>query len=407
MMNDVSTNFCANTGSAGSALNSSTFTGGKYLDSPYWMPRKKRRGKQLDCKKAQYATTAASFDLTTCTLSAWVKWRGGIATIIGQNTTGAQLRINANGSIEFLKANIASITTTAVNTVKVDSWEHVSCTFNGSICNIYVNGVFVKTATNAQTLNNLPLVLGNSVAAPQPFSGLVDDARIYNRVLTPEEHYQLYLDNAPRDGLLVEYKFDRRNMLNWSEDLSNAVWSAAIGFPTVTATSFARTITGPCYLGYPLTKDDKTTAMTAYAEVKAGTATHHAMRLQGTYPNRVDAVTNLVTGVTNFSLNGTAVLLGSSVVALADGWYGVTLAWLSDATTAYSILHSFNSNASKIDGTDSIATSSGYIRKTQLDLGPSATPYEKREADQIDDTSGNGFHGTPSGISAANYVQSY
>jgi hypothetical protein len=87
-------------------------------------------------------------------------------------------------------------------------WTQVSSVYDGAVCSTYVNGVLVVSTTTVYALASIPISIGSRPALADPFSGLIDDARIYNRVLTPEEHYQLYLDNAPRDGLLVEYTFD-------------------------------------------------------------------------------------------------------------------------------------------------------------------------------------------------------
>jgi hypothetical protein len=128
--------------------------------------------------------------------------------LIGQNVNGVQLAIVATGQLTLAKAGVISMATTVNPVVTADTWSHISADYDGVIARIYFNGVLVCEKTSTQTLSNLPILIGAKPALADLFSGLIDDARIYNRVLTPEEHYQLYLDNAPRDGLLVEYTFD-------------------------------------------------------------------------------------------------------------------------------------------------------------------------------------------------------
>jgi hypothetical protein len=229
MMNDVSTNFCANTGSAGSALNSSTFTGGKYLDSPYWMPRKKRRGKQLSLSAksvtaSNAAIRAAIVGSSAITCAVWIKVNKVQLTagpIVGFKTSATNAGFYLSNEVLGRLAIFAreSEITAAVSTVAVQKWSDligrwvlVSAEVNYAqdFGKIYLNGVLIAQGTLAFTASAYSDA-GNpqiNVTASTSEAHTLDDARIYNRVLTPEEHYQLYLDNAPRDGLLVEYTFD-------------------------------------------------------------------------------------------------------------------------------------------------------------------------------------------------------
>jgi len=76
-------------------------------------------------------------------------------------------------------------------------WHHVVGLFNGSNVLLYVDGgkeTITGDATTGPIVNTsaVDLVLGNYAAAVNPFIGLIDDARIYNRALTATEIKKLY-----------------------------------------------------------------------------------------------------------------------------------------------------------------------------------------------------------------------
>ena len=231
MMNDVSTNFCANTGSAGSALNSNTFTGGKYLDSPYWMPRKKRRGKQLAYNVAAgtYFTNFAGIKAalqaaTTWTVSGWFSSSNASRSYVHRqlwvsgHTSRDGIEVSLTGDTMSVATSSSSSTQYLLNQtygIAPGQWALISCEINWITKTLkrYVNGVLIGTHTISGLSGAVPVFSGDTQIYSNRIGGAAvlvkrDDDRLYNRALTPEEHYQLYLDNAPRNGLLVEYTFD-------------------------------------------------------------------------------------------------------------------------------------------------------------------------------------------------------
>ena len=79
---------------------------------------------------------------------------------------------------------------TVSSTIADTNWHHVAVTFTDSTntLRIYVDGALATTATKALEADGAGHVvtLGNQ-QGNNPFSGLLDDVRIYNRVLTPAE----------------------------------------------------------------------------------------------------------------------------------------------------------------------------------------------------------------------------
>ncbi len=94
-----------------------------------------------------------------------------------------------------------SATTTVPNT-----WYHVVGTFDGAgNGKIFVNGVEDGSATDAAVTSiydvSTPIYIGYSESAGDQYGeGLIDDVRVYNRALSPEEIALMYEDQVPGYG---------------------------------------------------------------------------------------------------------------------------------------------------------------------------------------------------------------
>lgn len=112
----------------------------------------------------------------------------------------------------YLFARLCYIYSTNVlekqSSVRVDSntWRHVAFTFAGtstpSGLNVYVdgalsNGTVTYNSLSASILNNQALVIGNFAAGGAPTDGLIDDVRIYDKVLSADEISCIYNDTTP------------------------------------------------------------------------------------------------------------------------------------------------------------------------------------------------------------------
>ena len=81
----------------------------------------------------------------------------------------------------------------AITTVTLNTWTHIVGTFDGSTIRIYKNGVLAASTSHPGTvyLRDNFLTLGGWHTGGS-WNGLVDDLRIYNRVLTAAEIQGLY-----------------------------------------------------------------------------------------------------------------------------------------------------------------------------------------------------------------------
>jgi len=82
---------------------------------------------------------------------------------------------------------------------------------SGNVVNAYINGLFVGTAGPAgvgsvNTANTYASnQFGYHTAAPQPFSGIIDEGQIWSRVLTPTELRDMYLTGTVSTTNLERY----------------------------------------------------------------------------------------------------------------------------------------------------------------------------------------------------------
>ena len=79
---------------------------------------------------------------------------------------------------------------------------HVAFTSDGKVSKLYVNGEYVHKVVHASPLNftGQPQFISSFErqgfpTTRQVFSGLIDDARLYGRVLSDDEVRSIYLGN--------------------------------------------------------------------------------------------------------------------------------------------------------------------------------------------------------------------
>jgi hypothetical protein len=82
----------------------------------------------------------------------------------------------------------------APNSATFNVWQHVVAVCDTVSVRIYVNGILKSTsASNCPTSSATDLHIGDSPnRAQRQFNGLIDDVRIYNRALSPDEIKRLY-----------------------------------------------------------------------------------------------------------------------------------------------------------------------------------------------------------------------
>ncbi|MDO8522948.1 MAG: LamG domain-containing protein, partial [bacterium] len=110
--------------------------------------------------------------------------------------------------------------------LQANTWYHITLTKSGTTITIYLNGVFnvssTKTVGAATGVTNIGI---NKDGVSDPFNGQIDDVRIYNRALTPDEIKRLYNiggtlhvntqinNDSLSKGLVGLWSFDGKDML--------------------------------------------------------------------------------------------------------------------------------------------------------------------------------------------------
>jgi uncharacterized protein YciI len=158
----------------------------------------------------------------------------------GQNLVGPLVAIDANG-------------------LPVAQWQHIVVVQDGAaaVRNLYVDGTLVISGPAYDANGNGPMWIGGAVSVSEPFSGLVDDVRLYNRALTDPEIAQLFgapTPSAPLPLALLQQPADasvfpgdqavftaRANALNltyqWYKSNTPAGASGAADLGTATLTT--------------------------------------------------------------------------------------------------------------------------------------------------------------------------
>jgi Concanavalin A-like lectin/glucanases superfamily len=73
--------------------------------------------------------------------------------------------------------------------IPLNTWTHLAVTYDGTVVRMFVDGVQVGTraVTGSIAVSTGALRIGGNTVWPEWFDGLIDEVRIYSRVLSAEE----------------------------------------------------------------------------------------------------------------------------------------------------------------------------------------------------------------------------
>jgi|GEM_PF-6474414 len=117
-------------------------------------------------------------------------------SINGYELSLATTKSDATSQRAFFRINqVTSGDTYRINATTMypidGTWMHVAATYDGSTMRLYINGVEESNLTlpagTKIALNNVPLSIGAQSTPSRYYKGWMDDARIFNRALSPEE----------------------------------------------------------------------------------------------------------------------------------------------------------------------------------------------------------------------------
>ena len=136
-----------------------------------------------------------AFHTTSFTIAAWMytdnttKQLAVMSKPVGSGTGNSwQLENLDDDRVSFSGGSNHSLTSPA--SVPQMTWTHLAGTWNGTTKRLYINGVMVASSTSNIDFDDNSIYLGadeNNGSLALPFDGVLDDLRVYNRVLSAQE----------------------------------------------------------------------------------------------------------------------------------------------------------------------------------------------------------------------------
>ena len=138
------------------------------------------------------------------TIEAWVKLKSldGTQCIVSKginDTTNYWMDIRNSGATVYFGGYSPSGTACNIGAINcglvLNTWYHIVGTYDKANVKLYINGVLKASTPNNLTLNtnDSPLIIGMR-ANTQPFNGIIDELKIYNKALSASEIYQHFIE---------------------------------------------------------------------------------------------------------------------------------------------------------------------------------------------------------------------
>ena len=197
-----------------------------------------------------------------------------------------------------------------------------------------------------------------------------------------------------KDGLIEQVDTDvprldypiNLNLVSYSEDFSEIWWNwtnitsyknkSTSPSEKLTATKLQRTSTTYNYLSKGVSKAAQQLDMTISIFVKQGEGDFFAIRGQGDYPNRIDAIYQFSTNELNTSVGGNNfTVINSSVKEHINGWVRLSISFNTDDYHSFGTFFSPRNTSGFVDHNDSSSSSFVYIWGAQLEEQRYATSY--------------------------------
>jgi len=182
---------------------------GDFVGEPLWVDGYDGGGLELDGNSWVDCGTTATLQIAgPITIACWVKPAalGGDQGFAGLNGSYAFKVSDFDSSDDHLRFTTPGVLDhDAYNAILNNGeWQHIAVTFEpnqagGAV--FYINGTEAdRLDASAMNEGSGPFLIGNNQWADQEYHGLIDDVRVYSKVLTAEE-----IAEAMRDDLLVAW----------------------------------------------------------------------------------------------------------------------------------------------------------------------------------------------------------
>jgi len=162
-------------------------------------------------------------NLTVTTICFWVNiatFNGATNYLIGSDINWGVLATNQwdSGTWHFANNLFSGTVTTPPPALSstipvIGTWYHVAASVDATIFGqIWINGILEASGTSADTATGTTLSIGTTNGFPRAYTnGILDDVRIYNRVLNDDEVQTIY---ACRGSDSIYYGLQNRWLLN-------------------------------------------------------------------------------------------------------------------------------------------------------------------------------------------------
>ena len=181
--------------------NTLTFTGSPTFTSGH-------NGNALTLTGSQYGSTSSTVLTTTkaFSVSAWIKWNGTASTNVilsqdGSTSSVFSLQVTSAGYVAFYGGTTSATYSTAITS---GTWYHVAGVYTGNQLKLFLNGTQVAVTTYsamAASTGNLIVGAGKaSSARANYFYGQIDDAKVYQGMLSNSAVYALYAGGVLPSG---------------------------------------------------------------------------------------------------------------------------------------------------------------------------------------------------------------
>jgi hypothetical protein len=190
--------------------------------------------------------TVPSYTLTTTTWSLWVypapttsntqyaaitsggsSSNRGMEVILSYSSVGVYgVMVQLLNSAQSAWAFSPTATVASQPKINSNSWSHIAATVNGTLLTLYVNGVAATPVTYSTPLAWSIYQVGNIAnnQAGYAYKGLMDDVRIYNRAISPNEVAAIYYASQRYAYVLYQQPIEAQN-------IADLVWGTSAAAP--------------------------------------------------------------------------------------------------------------------------------------------------------------------------------
>jgi len=182
------------------------------------------------------------------TISSWINpadmgaWE--VIAAKGTTATGYSIRVNtwntSDKTIVFKCGSGTGDVTTSTDSITFSVWQHITVTRKSGIVTIYLNGTNVKAQSCPDDLSTSSnFQIGRFTDSFGYYNGSIDEVRIYNRALSPQEVIKLY-NWAP--GPFAYYDFEEGSGTTFNNKSGNNLNGVLNGSPQWVAGRYGKGI---------------------------------------------------------------------------------------------------------------------------------------------------------------------